>query len=106
MSQDHYVWIGPPSYQGGHVLLTDQLVYPVDLVQHHLEPIRGSAYTLAVFGKVTWDIFIKVRGHPPSQAIGYTTVHALGVSNGSVYGTCQSAAEWMAATGYKWEGPK
>lgn len=100
MSTDHYVWIGPPSYQGGHVLLTDQLVYPVDLVQHHLEPIRGSAYTLAVFGKVTWDIFIKRRGHPPSQAIGYTTVHALGLKG------VQSAAEWMTATGYKWEGPK
>lgn len=97
MSQDHYVWIGPTRSvhhrEGPQVLLKDQaLVFVPGWM--HAEPIRGSAYTLAIFGQDAWTKYVK-GGEKPST-IGYCTAHSLGYSD---------VRTWMYATGYKWEGP-
>lgn len=107
MSQDHYVWLGPTrtmaDREGPQVLMPDRIV-AVGSWAHHLEPIRGSAYTLAVFHKDDWANWLNGVDARP-ECLGYTTVHALGLCNldGS---KVQSAKEWMAITGYKWDGPK
>lgn len=98
MSQDHHVWIGPAGTDTYLVMMTDKVIHPITK-EHHLEPMRGSAYTLAVFDRDEWDNFAKhdVLDVPPDP-IGYTTVHALGMCN------VQSVKEWVAKTNYKWEG--
>lgn len=97
------IWIGP--MRPIAVYGADKLVAPIDPAKHHLEPIRGMGFVLAVFDRDEWLNYAKhdVMFRPP-HALGYTTVHALGVCN--VDGSkVLSVKEWMVATNYRWEGP-
>lgn len=90
MSKDHYVFIG--SRRAVQVHMPDKAIVP-DASKHHLEPIRGSSYTLAVFDAQTWKTWKAMDAITPAgiSAIGYCTAHSLG---------CKDAKDWMAKTGY------
>lgn len=84
MAQDHWGWMG--SQKPIAVFITDKAVIP-DYTKHHIEPLRGVGFTVAVFDKAAWD-----SGTNRTTSIGYCTASALGF---------ESVKLWMATDHYR-----